>query len=74
MQDKQVCSLCGREFDFFDQQENFTIHKKIGYGSVYDGATVNLGLCCACLDRIVAMCAVSPIITNTALDREGADL
>lgn len=70
MQDKQVCNLCGRELDFFDQQENFTIHKKIGYGSVYDGTTANLKLCCACFDRIVSMCTISPITTCTTLDSE----
>ena len=25
MQDKQVCNLCGKELDFFDRQENFSI-------------------------------------------------
>ena len=49
MQDKQVCNLCGKELDFFDRQENFTIHTRIGYGSVHDG------------DKVVAMCTVSPI-------------
>lgn len=61
MADKIVCNRCGRELDFFDQQEDFTIHKKIGYGSIYDGCTVHYQLCCDCFDKAVAESAVSPI-------------
>lgn len=61
LQDKQVCNLCGKELDFFDRQENFTIHTRIGYGSVHDGDKVHLQFCCDCFDKVVAMCAVSPI-------------
>lgn len=61
MQDKQVCNLCGKELDFFDRQENFTIHTRIGYGSIHDGDKVHLQFCCDCFDKVVAMCTVSPI-------------
>ncbi len=61
MTEKRVCNYCGKELDFFDQQEEFSIHKKVGYGSEYDGLTVNLQLCCECFDKLVQACRVSPI-------------
>lgn len=61
MPEKKVCSRCGGELDFYDLQQDFSIHKKIGYGSIYDGCSVDLQLCCECFDRMVETCAVSPI-------------
>jgi len=58
---RNVCNRCGKELDFFDQQQDFTIHKHIGYGSVHDGDHVNLQLCCECFDKAVAECKISPI-------------
>lgn len=55
MQDKQVCNLCGKELDFFERQENFTIHARICYGSVHAGDK------CDCFDKVIAICTVSPI-------------
>lgn len=62
MQDKKVCNRCGKELDFLDLQQNFTIHTRIGYGSIYDGDTVHCQLCCDCFDDFVGECEVSPII------------
>ena len=56
------CNYCGKEMDFFDLQEDFTIHKTIGYGSGYDGETVELHMCCSCFDKIVSECKICPIV------------
>ncbi len=56
-----ICNLCGKELDFFDMQNDFSIHKKIGYGSVHDGDDVYLRLCSDCFDELVDECNVSPI-------------
>ena len=56
------CNLCGEEFDLFDQQEGYSIHKKVGYGSTHDGEEIKLDLCCKCFDKIVDACAVSPVV------------
>ena len=56
-----ICNLCGKELDFFDLQNDFSIHRKIGYGSVHDGDGVHLRLCSDCFDEIVDECNVSPI-------------
>ena len=61
MPEAKVCNMCGKELDFFDLQQDFTIHKQVCYGSIHDGDHVNLKLCCECFDRAVADCKVSPI-------------
>ena len=58
------CNYCGSKLDEFDLQEDFTIHKTIGYGSTHDGERVHLQLCCTCFDRILDACVVSPTITE----------
>lgn len=58
---KRVCNGCGKELDFWDEQQDFSIHKQIGYGSFYDGDYIDLQVCCDCMDRIIEKCAVSPI-------------
>ena len=33
MTGNQIYNLCGKELDFFDLQNDFSIHRKIGYGT-----------------------------------------
>ena len=56
-----ICNHCGKELDFFDLQNDFSIHKRIGYGSVHDGDDVHMRLCSDCFDLLVEECEVSPI-------------
>lgn len=62
MPNKTVCSYCGKKLDLFDRQENFCIQKKLGYGSVHDGESVELRFCCSCFDKIIDACIASPIV------------
>lgn len=62
MSTKKKCNFCSKEFDEWDELSDFTIHKKIGYGSHYDGEEVCLRLCCDCFDRIVGGCMINPIL------------
>lgn len=55
------CSKCGKEFDEFDMLAEFNISTRIGYGSVHDGEFLDLHLCCECMDKLIADCAVSPV-------------
>ena len=48
--------------DFFDIQEDFTISRKVGYGSKYDMMIIDLRLCGDCFDKIVDGCSVTPVI------------
>ena len=61
----RMCSICGKQVDFYDEQQNFSLIRDIGYGSKYAGKALNLSLCCGCfdrlLDKILPECAVSPI-------------
>ena len=50
--------------DVFDKQQEFSINKKIHYGSKYDGCTIGLNICSECMDRIIDECEVSPICEN----------
>lgn len=61
----RVCNKCGKEFDFWDEQENFSIHSQMGYGTKYDGDRLELNLCCACTENLIDDCLISPIKENT---------
>ena len=54
MKKKQKCTLCGKKFDLHDQYADLCFVKQIGYGSVYDGETLDLSLCCECFDSLIA--------------------
>lgn len=55
------CNICGEVLDEFDIQNDFSIDRKIGYGSEFDGDDLSISLCCDCMDRIIKSCKVSPV-------------
>ena len=55
------CNMCGKVFDNYDEFMGFSIHRILGYGSKYDGDTLELDLCCECVDKLIEMCTVSPL-------------
>lgn len=64
--DKVFCNVCGKEFDLYDRQEDLGIHTgTIGYGSKYDGDTINLDMCCDCFDKLmeelIPKCKINPL-------------
>lgn len=61
MAETHRCNLCGKEFDFWDEQGAYELRKRIGYGSEHDGDWLELRLCCACVDDLISACAVPPI-------------
>ena len=66
---KKQCTMCGKYFDLWDEQENFCLNRRIGYGSSYDSCQVKLRLCCGCFDRVldmvVPLCGTNPITDLT---------
>jgi hypothetical protein len=58
----QVCSICGKPFDIFDRENGFVVNTRAGYGSIHDGDKISFGLCCECMDKLIAKCKVSPIM------------
>lgn len=57
-----VCNKCGKHMDDFDINMGFSFEKDMGYGSKYDGEKIKLNLCCECVDNIIDILAISPII------------
>lgn len=56
------CNKCGKTFDFWDKQEAFHIYHKLGYGTSYDGDTLELDLCRGCMDKLIDECKINPIV------------
>lgn len=56
------CNLCGQPLDQWDVQNDFVLHRKIGFGSDYDTEELKLQLCNSCLDSLVARCEVTPLV------------
>ena len=50
--------------DFWDIQEDNTIHKTAGYGSKYDEEEIELHICCDCMDKIIDQCKITPIVSR----------
>ena len=49
----KVCNMCGKTFDFWDNQESFCFDHYIGYGSTHDFERIRLNLCCNCFDKVI---------------------
>lgn len=70
---KRVCNMCGKDFDLWDEQEDFSIHTQVGYGSKFDEEIIDLDLCCDCFDRmmleyIIPKCKHIPVTNTTKED------
>lgn len=46
------CTICGKQFGLYDKYADLCFEKKIGYGSVHDGKTLQINLCCECFDKL----------------------
>ena len=62
----KICSMCGKKFDMWDEQEDFCFVRHIGYGSKYDMMGLYLNLCCDCFDKIadwfLPLCVNDPLV------------
>lgn len=63
--DKKKCTMCGKEFDLWDEQQDFCFERKIQYGSIHDSEQLSINLCCDCFDKVIdivsPMCKESPL-------------
>ena len=48
-----VCTMCGKQLDMWDKQEELCFRSHIGYGSKYDTTIVDVRLCCDCFDKLI---------------------
>lgn len=63
MEITKYCNICGIKLDEYDSHANYSIHKKIGYGSKYDGSFMHLNICIECMDKLIDKCVIKPINT-----------
>lgn len=49
----RICNMCGNRFDFWNEQEDFSFQRYIGYGSRYDFSHIDICLCCDCFDKVM---------------------
>lgn len=47
------CNMCGKTFNFWDNQENFCLDQRVGFGSSHDMHRIKLNLCCNCFDKVL---------------------
>ena len=52
-EETKVCNMCGKTFDIWDSQENFSFDHFIGFGSTHDLHRIRLNLCCRCFDKVI---------------------
>lgn len=51
---RRFCNKCGKEIlTRINSCDNFHFSYRFGYGSRYDECTLELDLCCECLDEVV---------------------
>lgn len=62
------CNKCGKIFDLWDEQEAYSIYRKLGYGTKYDGDVLQLDLCCGCMEKLIDECVIRPVIEADDLD------
>lgn len=62
----RYCNICGSKMDFWDIQEDYTIHTTAGYGSKYDEEEIELHICCDCMDKIIDKCKITPIASQAS--------
>lgn len=55
------CNRCGKKFRSEDVHAGYSIHKKITYGSKFDGEDLVLDLCIDCMDNLIMSCEIPPI-------------
>lgn len=60
----QICNKCGKKLDEWDMQGNFRFYGQLGYGTKYDGCTLELDLCCECMDALIDNCLISPVFNE----------
>lgn len=58
---ERICNKCGKKMDPWDCMSGFHAQMDLGYGSQFDGCSIQLDLCNNCLDEFVKSCAINPI-------------
>lgn len=68
-----VCNFCGKTLDELDSMNARPLCiRPLGYGSIFDGSTLEMQFCNTCLDALIVACQVSPLQEDdiTIIDTE----
>lgn len=57
----EYCNKCGKSLDTWDIQEDYSMRRRLGYGSKYDGDELKINICCDCMDRFIESCVIPPV-------------
>lgn len=61
----KTCNMCGKQFNYWDYNDDYSIYLPLGFGSQHDTDTLDVSLCCDCCDKVVdyfvANCKISPL-------------
>ena len=61
----RLWDILPEEFDMWDEQEDLGLHTRFGYGTKFDGDSIDLDICCDCFDKLmdkfIPMCKINPI-------------
>ena len=70
---KVFCNVCGKELEMHDRVQNFGMHERFGYGSKFDGDSIDLDICCDCfeklMDKLIPICKINPIVPEEEIVR-----
>ena len=66
-----ICNKCGKKFDKYDELENYSYKRKMGYGTIYDGMMLDLHICCDCMEEFISSCKVVPVQEDVKANVEG---
>lgn len=61
LNEEKYCNCCGKKLDFWDIQEDYSIHRRFGYGSKHDMDKLDIQFCIDCFEKIIENCKISPI-------------
>ena len=65
---EKYCNMCGKKFDEWDEEENYSISTQCGYGSKHDGDIIRVDFCCKCFDEIINRCKINPVVKEGYVD------
>lgn len=63
------CNCCGKAINNQRHPYGLGVHKKIGYGSKFDGQEIEIDLCCNCLDKLLNL-MIKKFKYNPLLERK----
>ncbi len=68
------CTMCNKVFDMWDIQEDFSLQRWIGYGSIHDMEYLDMQFCCDCFDKKIMPFILKNSVNNPLTDYQDEQL